>query len=126
VDPDHLDIYGDSRQMHLGFEEFIKLIAGNGQLFIQSAAERKLNLKGLDHLSRITYGINEGEIHAENITAGIDFFKFDYVGPTRQINDLVLKVPGFHNVENALVAIAVVDQLGLSEEEITQGLVDFK
>src|SRR5690606_8310345 len=84
------------------------------------------NLKGLDHLSRITYGINEGEIHAENITAGIDFFKFDYVGPTRQINDLVLKVPGFHNVENALVAIAVVDQLGLSEEEITQGLVDFK
>src|SRR5690606_17169125 len=56
VDPDHLDIYGDSKQLEQGFEEFISLIAANGKLYIQRAALNKLNSKAFENLSLVEYG----------------------------------------------------------------------
>src|SRR5690606_32366112 len=42
------------------------------------------------------------------------------------IQDLVIHMPGLHNVENALAAIGVALQLGLSEQEIRGGLGSFR
>lgn len=126
VDPDHLDIYGDAINLKKGFEEFIGLINKGGKLFIQKNALEKLGVKGFDGLSHARYGINGGEINAENVKAGIVSFEFDYVSPTQLIPQLVINVPGFHNVENALSAIAVGLFVGLSEEEIRNGLRTYR
>src|SRR5690606_32056290 len=77
-------------------------------------------------LSHTSYGISAGEIKADNVKAGVASFEFDYVSPTQRIPQLVLNVPGFHNVENALSAIAVGLFVGLSEEEIRNGLRSYR
>lgn len=126
VDPDHLDIYGDAATLSEGFQAFIGLIHKDGKLFIHRKAMGKLDPKTFTGLSTTKYGIDGGEVFAENVKPGIASFSFEYVGSEQHISDLVLNVPGFHNVENALAAIAVVLQLGLSEVEIRNGLLSYR
>jgi len=40
--------------------------------------------------------------------------------------DIVLNLPGVHNVQNALAAIAVADEVGVPDEAIVKALADFK
>lgn len=124
VDPDHLDIYGDDQHLKEGFAEFIKLIDPKGRLYIQKNA--LANLGSTPSLTTIPYGIQAGDIYAENVNAGIASFSFDYTSASQRIPDLVIHMPGFHNVENALAAIGVALQLGLSEQQIRDGLASFR
>ena len=45
--------------------------------------------------------------------------------PGGQIRDLKLKFPGYHNLENAIVAISVALSLGVSEENIRNGIESY-
>lgn len=126
VDPDHLDIYGDAQHLTEGFREFIGLIDKSGKLFIQKGALEKLDRSGFGDLSKTEYGIKDSEIFAEKVKPGIASFSFDFVSPSKQIPGLTLNVPGFHNVENSLVAIAIALHLGLSDQEIKEGLLSYK
>ena len=124
VDPDHLDIYGDDQHLKEGFTEFIQLIDPKGRLYIQNNA--LANLGATPSLTTVPYGIEAGDIYAENVKADIASFYFDYISPVHKIQDLVIHMPGFHNVENALAAIGVALQLGLTEQEIRDGLESFR
>lgn len=124
VDPDHLDIYGDDQHLKEGFVEFIKLIDPSGHLYIQHNALR--NLMYTPSLDTVPYGIHGGDVYAAEVKAGIASFEFDYISSTQQLRALVVNMPGFHNVENALAAISVALQLGLTEEEIRAGLSSFR
>lgn len=124
VDADHLDIYGDDQHLKEGFMEFIKLIDEDGSLLIQKTALEKLATK--PSIKTIPYGLNAGEVQAENVKAGIASFIFDFVSSSHHMRGLELNMPGFHNVENALAALAVALNLGLSEEAIREGLQSFR
>src|SRR5690554_406585 len=124
ADPDHLDIYGDDQHLKAGFIEFIRLIDKNGQLFVQNNALGKLAYEPA--IKTVPYGIQAGEIHAANVKPGIVSFQFDYMSPSHCIEGLVINMPGFHNVENALAAIGVALQLGVSESAIRSGLESFR
>lgn len=126
VDPDHLDIYGDAQQLKQGFEEFVGLINKEGQLFIQKNAREKLDSNSFGRLSQTSYGIKGGDISADKVKAGITSFEFDFVSEANVIQGLILKVPGFHNVENALAAIAVALHFGVSEQDIRKGLLSYR
>src|SRR5690606_7040105 len=124
VDPDHLDIYGDDKHLKAGFIEFIQLIDKKGWLFAQKNALEKLAYEPT--IKTIPYGIQTGVIHAANVKPGIASFEFDYRSPSHHIEGVVINMPGFHNVENALAAIGVALQLGVAESEIRAGLKSFK
>ncbi len=124
VDPDHLDIYGDDQHLKEGFVDFIGLIDAKGSLYIQKTALANLGYQ--PSLTTVPYGIQEGDVHATNVKAGVASFEFDYVGAAISIEKLVINMPGFHNVENALAAIGVALQLGLSAQAIRDGLQSFK
>jgi len=72
------------------------------------------------------YGLRSSGIHAENIIAKPGIFLFDYIGAKVQIKGLELHIPGFHNVENALVAIAIAVDHGATEEQIRAGVKSFR
>ncbi|GAB3645576.1 UDP-N-acetylmuramate--L-alanine ligase [Echinicola sediminis] len=126
VDADHLDIYGDAQELTRNFEQYIGLLPEDGLLFIQKNALEKLNRNGFGGLTLRQYGLGEGEVRAENISAGVASFEFDYVSEESTIKGLVLKVPGFHNVENALASISIALHFGIEEELIREGLSTFK
>ncbi|SEF74068.1 UDP-N-acetylmuramate--L-alanine ligase [Algoriphagus boritolerans] len=126
ADPDHLDIYGDEATILTGFRDFIKLLDKKGKLYIQAHAWYRLG-ENLGISSGIReYGLRSNGIHAENIIAKPGIFLFDYVGTKSQIKGLELHIPGFHNVENALVAIAVAIDHGVTEDQIRTGIKTFK
>jgi UDP-N-acetylmuramate--alanine ligase len=121
-----LDIYGDESSILQGFSEFLKLIDKKGKLYIQKNAALKLEEVGMPKVKTKTYGLGSAVISAQNIQAQRGSFIFDYVTEKQTITRLELFVPGFHNVENAIGAIAVALDHQLTEDQIRKGLASFK
>ncbi len=126
ADPDHLDIYGDGEHLMEGFRSFIQLTDAKGQLIIQGKALQKLGISQLPAIKTTSYGFENNAIRAENIQPGILGFRFDYVSDASKIHSLLLPIPGFHNIENALAAITVALSFGISAESIREGLLSYK
>ena len=73
-------------------------------------------------LRKILYGMNNQQISAKNVEPS----GLTETGATISVDgdtfDVVIPLPGSHNVMNALAATAVGHELGLSNEEIAAGL----
>lgn len=126
ADPDHLDVYGDEQHILDGFLEFVNLVDKKGRLYIQQYAAQRLGAGKLPKVYTREYGLKSSGISAENIQARPGSFVFDYVDGKQYIKGLELFIPGFHNVENALAAIAISLDHQISEEQIRKGLSTFK
>ena len=126
ADPDHLDIYVDDSHLQEGFRQFVDLISEGGKLYVQYRAFEKLGLSLKKEVNIRQYGIHGGEIQAKNIQAMPAAFLFDYQSAKHSINGLEMRMPGFHNVENALPAISIALDFGLSEGDIRNGLLTYK
>jgi UDP-N-acetylmuramate--alanine ligase len=125
ADPDHLDIYGDEQTILEGFRQFLALVDKKGKIYIQSHALYRLEGPALAATGIREYGLRSDGIHAENIVAKPNSFVFDYIGSKNQIKGLELSIPGFHNVENALAAIAIALDHGVSEAQVREGIRTF-
>ena len=125
ADPDHLDIYGDEQTILEGFRQFLALVDKKGKIYIQSHALYRLEEPALAATDIREYGLRSDGIHAENIVAKPSSFVFDYIGSKNQIKGLELSIPGFHNVENALAAIAIALDHGVSEVQVREGIKTF-
>ena len=126
ADPDHLDIYGDEATILDGFRDFIRLVDKKGKLYLQSHAWYRLGESLGTSVGIREYGLRSSGIHAENVVAKPGLFQFDYIGTKAQITGLELHIPGFHNVENALVAIAIAIDHGVSDSQIREGIKSFR
>jgi UDP-N-acetylmuramate--alanine ligase len=125
ADPDHLDIYGDEQTILEGFRQFLALVDKKGKIYLQSHALYRLEEPALAASDIREYGLRSDGIHAENIVAKPNSFVFDYIGSKNQIKGLELSIPGFHNVENALAAIAIALDHGVSEAQVHEGIRTF-
>ena len=74
----------------------------------------------------LTFGLKEGDFHAENLTWDHGFPTFDVVRDGEPAVHVTLQVPGEHNVKNAIAAAAAALILGLPSQAIAQGLNDFR
>lgn len=126
VDPDHLDIYGEKEAVPEAYRSFVAQIKEGGTLFCRSGL--KDVLRPQSHIHCQEYGLEQGDIHAGNLQFAEGMMRFDYhqKGNGIVIPDLELSVPGLHNVENALVAIAIALRMGCSEAFIRSALKSFK
>ncbi|MEH0157193.1 UDP-N-acetylmuramate--L-alanine ligase [Limibacter armeniacum] len=124
AEADHLDIYGNEDAVKDSFNAYIrKLDPEEGQLFFQ----HKVMLAAIEEIKQAyPYGIDNGAIQAKNIRISDHCFVFNLQLPDRQIKDIPIMVPGFHNVENAVAAASVCWQLGLTDEQIRDGIASYK
>jgi UDP-N-acetylmuramate--alanine ligase len=120
ADPDHLDIYGDEAGMLASYKAYTERLKENGKCFVAVKAQQKLSVK-----DAITYG-SGGEIQTENLRIEGNRFYIDFVQGSHRINNIQLNLPGDHNTENALVAIAVASSLGITDDAIKAAMIDFK
>lgn len=126
ADADHLDIYGDEQTILDGFREFVHHVNKKGKLFIQHSAAARLGEIKLPKVVQREYGLRSSGITAENIKARPSSFVFDYRDSDYVIKDLEIFIPGFHNVENALVAIAIALDHQVSKEQIRASIKTFR
>lgn len=125
MDPDHLDIYGTEENLQEAFVEFSRKLKPQGVLFNKFGLPRGADLQAN---KRFTYSLqNEAaDIYATQITMQDGSYTFSVVSPEQIIEGVQLNMGGMHNVENALVSIAIAEQLGIAPEKIKEAVADFK
>jgi UDP-N-acetylmuramate--alanine ligase len=132
IDPEHLDHYGDFDAVKRAFRDFVENIPFYGFAAIcTDHPEVQAMASRVENRRLIAYGVNpQAEVRAERIRMGPDGSRFDVVirpleGEAIRYEDLHLPMAGHHNVMNALAAIAVARELGVSAEDLRKGLTGF-
>ncbi|MEM7108991.1 MAG: cyanophycin synthetase, partial [Bacteroidota bacterium] len=125
TDADHLDIYGSRDTLKESFKAFIDQVKATGKLFVTETVAKDLDLKNTKIVSS-TYGLNRGQFFASNVTIVDGFFVFNYCDEQYTIDKIKLGIPGFHNVENAVVAIATALTFGASPEQAKAGMESYR
>ena len=120
MDADHLDIYHSVENIHRGFESYVAQIREKGKLILKFG----LNPKVSDHVSVYTYSVDqkEADYHVNNLVLDGLGYRFSVKTPHSVLPEIKLQIPGILNVENALAAIAVAHQMGVSSEAIVYAL----
>lgn len=117
MDADHLDIYGDAEALHKSFRDFAAQVKEDGVLFVKNG----LPLDG------ITVGIEDDSVYAAlNIKIENGAYHFDLKHPDGLIEDLVLNLPGRHNLSNATTALAMALHYGCPADKLAKALFAFK
>ena len=132
IDPEHLDHYGDFDAVKKAFKDFVENIPfyGFAAICLDHPEVQALAAK-VENRRLVTYGINpQAEVRATNVTMGPEGARFDVQfsppgGAVTRLIDLHLPMAGDHNVANALAAIAIARELGVSDEAIRAGLTGF-
>jgi len=119
MDADHLDIYGDKETIEKGFKDFADLVPESKQLFVRKGIQVGRAAK--------TYAVNEpADYYADNIREIGDQIEFDFHGDHGKTHNFSWEIPGIHNVENATVAIALLNNFGVDFETLKSGISSFK
>ena len=129
IDADHMETYGhDFARLKQAFIEFTQHLPfyGNAILCADDAAVRQI----MPFVSKpiTTYGFAEdAQVRALGVVAdhGQMRFKVRREGRLGEL-EMVLNLPGLHNVQNALAAIAVASELGVEDTAIVLALAAFK
>jgi UDP-N-acetylmuramate--alanine ligase len=132
IDPEHLEHYGSFDGVKDAFVEFVENVPFYGlavlcvdhpevQAIIGRVRDRRI----------VSYGFSAlADVRADNVQPVPGGSRFDAVildreGERRTIADVHVPIPGRHNVQNALAAIAVALELGISDEQIVAGFARF-
>jgi UDP-N-acetylmuramate--alanine ligase len=122
VDADHLDIYGNAEHVKEGYTLFSKQVVKKGVLIVKKNVDNDLTLI----TNRLIYSLNlDTEYCAKSITIENAQFFYDIQSPIENIERVTLGLPGFHNVENSIAAVAVAQQLGVKAHDIKTALRSF-
>lgn len=131
IDADHMDTYGhDIARLKQAFIEFVQRLPFYGSAIVCSDDAYVREIMPLISRPLMTYGLGEdAQIRAVNVQAkGTQMvFTVNRVidGETVAPLPVSLNLPGLHNVQNALAAIAVATELGVSDKAIVQALESF-
>ena len=132
IDPEHLDHYGSFDKVKAAFVEFIENVPfyGAAMLCIDHPEVQAVISKVRDRRV-VTYGFSaQADVRGDNVVPVPGGNRFDVVlrtrdGSSRRIEGVHLPMPGRHNVQNALAAIAVAVEMGCSDECIRGGFGKF-
>ena len=128
IDEDHMDAYDRNfDRLVLAFSDFLHNLPfyGLAVLCIDDPAVRKLR----DRVRKpaITYGMRpEADYRAINIRQVGPHMFFTVRLPKGESVEVELALPGIHNVQNALAALAIADKLGIATEHLGTGLASFE
>jgi len=132
IDPEHLEHYGSFERVKDAFVEFVENVPFYGlavlcvdhpevQAIIGRVRDRRI----------VTYGFSAlADVRADNVAPVQGGSQFDalILGRDGERRSLTVNVPipGRHNIQNALAAIAVALELGISDEAIVAGFERFE
>jgi UDP-N-acetylmuramate--alanine ligase len=133
IDPEHLDHYGSFDKVREAFRQFVENVPFYGFGVMCTDHPEVQTLVGrIEDRRVITYGENaqaDVRFSRHRMTNGSSLFdviiRNRKTGADTAIPDLLLPMPGRHNVSNATAAIAVAYELGLSADAIRKGLSTF-
>jgi UDP-N-acetylmuramate--alanine ligase len=125
LDADHLDIYGDQRNMIRAYNEFCEKIRPGGKLVVNTRILKEIIVP--DGISCYSYGLDpKSDYHAFKIERINDYYRFNIKTPVNVIEDLHFAFPGIINIENFTAAVAIALMCGVTEQEIRKAVILFQ
>ncbi|MEM6512431.1 MAG: UDP-N-acetylmuramate--L-alanine ligase [Pseudomonadota bacterium] len=129
IDADHMATYdGDIEKLKSGFVEFLHNLPFYGLAVV--CADDPGIAEVLPRIGRsiTSYGLSEtADVRARDIAfdGNVTHFSVDR-GAGREALAIRLRLPGLHNVRNALAAVAVASELQVSDDAVVQALESFE
>jgi UDP-N-acetylmuramate--alanine ligase len=127
LETDHLDCYRDLEDIKGAFVQFASKVPFYG--FIVLCLDEPALQDIMPQLMKkkiITYGLNpQADVQAVEISHKNDTSSFVLVRNQEELGSITLNIPGKHNVQNALAAVAVGLELGVSFEKAKAGIERF-
>ena len=122
---DHPDVYASESDLTEAFQAFVDRIPATGHLIVNGDDPGASTLHASSGCRRVTFGFGAGcDYRAVEVNDG--------ARPTFEIHcerypaqAIVLRVPGVHNVSNALAAVALAAELGVEPRYWRAGLAAF-
>ena len=127
IDADHMDTYGhDFARLKQAFIEFTHRLPfyGIAVLCVDDPNVKEI----LPFVSKpiIRYGFaSDAQVRAVNVMARDGKMYFTAMREDAPSLDIVLNLPGTHNVQNALAAIAIATELEVKDADIQRALAEF-
>ena len=132
IDPEHLDHYGDFDAIKKAFVEFVENVPFYGAaIMCLDHPEVQAVIPQIRDRRIISYGFSaQADVRGENVAPFPGGNRFDVVvserdGSQRSIEGIELPMPGRHNVQNALAAVAVGLEMGMSDKAVQSGFANF-
>ncbi len=132
IDREHMDFYKTIEDLKKYFSEFIKKVPSFGKSFI--CIDDKINkelIKDIESKNFYTYGKNKNSnFLIKNIIQKKDMSRFDLIVnlPNKKkqtIKNIKIPLIGIHNVRNSVAAAAVALTVGITTNDIKNGLLRF-
>jgi len=120
VEVDHVDYWHSFDELKAGFAEFLSRVVPDGAICVPAGDADLIDMAGATGRSLVTFG-GGGGVEAVDVEMGTSGSRFalTYEGRNEEVS---LRVPGDHNVANALAAAAACLQAGLDIEQVASGL----
>jgi UDP-N-acetylmuramate--alanine ligase len=129
IDADHMETYGqDFEKLKGTFVEFLGHLPFYGLAVVCKDDANVRAIMPAVTRPMMTYGItSDADLRAENVRWDNGRMRFTAVAAERGLKplDVLLNLPGEHNVLNALSVIAVGREVGAPDEAIAKGLAEF-
>jgi UDP-N-acetylmuramate--alanine ligase len=135
IDADHMETYQHSMaKLKQAFVQFTQKMPFYGVAILCIDDENVRDLLPFVSQSVLKYGLSDdADVQAHDVKAEDAFMRFTVTrktvrrhGPAPGPLEILLNLPGVHNVRNALAAIAVATELGVSDDAIITALREFK
>ena len=127
LETDHLDCYRDLEDIKGAFIQFANKVPFYG--FVVLCVDEPALLDIMPQLSKkkiITYGLNpQADVQAVDIRHKENLTTYTLLQNNKELGQITLQVPGKHNVQNSLAALAVGLELGVSFGKIRSGIEKF-
>lgn len=127
IDADHMETYGHSlERLQQAFVDFAHRLPFYGSLY--ACIDDPGVASVLPKIAKpiVTYGLTaEADIRATDVTADGVSMRFTVHRAGRQPLKVAVRVAGLHNVRNTLAAVAIAQDLGVSDDAIVRALANF-
>ena len=126
IEADHLDFFKDLADVEHSFRTFADLVPEDGVIVANRDDENTMHTLEGETRPMVTFGLEEGDVHAANLTWNRGLPTFDIIWKGQPFAHVSLRVPGVHNVKNALAAAASAIVLGMPAKAVEDGLSAFR
>jgi len=128
IDADHMETYQhDFARLKQAFVDFLQNLPFYGSAILCADDAHVREIMPFVSKPIVTYGFaHDAMVRAENVRADGGCMRFTCVREGNARLELTVNLPGRHNVQNALAAVAVGTEIGVSDAAIGKALADFR